>query len=315
MVYFTSMKTKIIFSVIFVILVSAAIILLYKTRSGRPEIKNGRASLASRKREWGKLEKAIGKKVTGFKGTVGIVIKDLDTGREIAFNKNTLMPSASLVKIPIMLSCFYAAQDGKIGLKDIVSLKSSERVAGSKVLGNMPSGSRFTVEELFDPMITQSDNAAANALIDVLGFDTLNGYFKKMGLRNTNIARHMMDFKEREEGEENYTSTADMAYLLEKLYRKQFLNREVSDRCLSLLGGQKINDRIPRKLPRDGVFVAHKTGLERHVCHDVGIVYTQTGNFLICVLVKHDSKLARPAKKFISNIALLTYNYYRGLSK
>jgi beta-lactamase class A len=169
---------------------------------------------------------------------------------EIAFNEDTLIPSASLVKIPIMLSCFYAAEDGKISLKDAISLKSSEKVAGSRVLGKEPAGSVFTVEELFNPMITQSDNAAANILIDLLGLGTLNTYFKKMGLKNTNIARKMMDFKERREGEENYTTAGDMAYLLEKLYYKKFLNKGVSEKCLELLGQQKINDRIPRKLPR-----------------------------------------------------------------
>ena len=80
-----------------------------------------------------------------------------------------------------------------------------------------------------------------------------------------------------------------------------------------LLGQQKVNDRIPRNLPKEGIAIAHKTGLERHVCHDVGIVYTPKGNFLICVLVKHENKLAKPAKKFISDIALLTYNYYQSL--
>ena len=79
------------------------------------------------------------------------------------------------------------------------------------------------------------------------------------------------------------------------------------------MGGQKINDRIPRKLPKDGTFIAHKTGLERHVCHDVGIVYTDKGNFLICVLARHQDRFAKSAKKFISDIAYLAYNYYRHL--
>lgn len=203
--------------------------------------------------------------------------------------------------------------NGKITLKDTVSLKSSEKVRGSKILGNKPPGSVFTVEELLEPMITQSDNTAANVLIDFLGFDTLNAYFKKMGLKSTNISRKMLDFEERKEGEENYTTAEDMGYLLERLYHKNFLNKDVSERCLVLLGQQKINDRIPRKLPKNGTFIAHKTGLEKHICHDVGIVFTQKGNFIICVLIKHKDKLARQAKKLISDIALLTYNYYQSL--
>ena len=268
--------------------------------------------LNRRKSGWLRLKNTLENKVRYFKGTVGLVVEDLDTGWEIAYNGNTLIPSASLVKVPIMLSCFYAAQDGKINLKDTITLKSSDKVSGSKVLGNYSTGSVFTVEELFNPMITQSDNAAANILIDYVGFDTLNTYFSKIGLKNTNIARKMMDFAERREGEENFTTAEDMAYLLEELYYRRFLNKDVSEKCLEILGQQKINDRIPRKLPR-GTFVLHKTGLERHVCHDVGIVFTNRGNFLICVLAKHEDKFAKATKKFISEVTLLVFNYYQNI--
>jgi len=307
------MKTKLVFLIILITILGAGLFFSYKVLvNHNQQIKSGQILLEKRKKAWLKLKNTLENKVMNFRGRVGIVVEDLDTEWEIAFNEDTLIPSASLIKVPIMLSCFYAAEDGKITLKDTISLKSSEKVAGSRVLGREPAGSVFTVEELFSPMITQSDNAAANILIDFLGFDTLNVYFKKMGLKNTNIARKMMDFKERREGDENYTTAGDMAYLLEELYYKKFLNKEVSEKCLKLLGEQKINDRIPRKLPR-GTYVVHKTGLEKHVCHDVGIVFTNKGNFLICVLAKHEDRFARHTKKFISDVTLLTYNYYQNL--
>jgi beta-lactamase class A len=134
-----------------------------------------------------------------------------------------------------------------------------------------------------------------------------------MGLKNTNLSRKMLDFTERREGVENYTTAREMAYLLETLYRKKFLNKDVSDKCLRLLGQQKINDRIPRGLPK-GTLAAHKTGLENHICHDVGIVYTDKGDFLICVLVRHFDRFAKPAKEFISHLSSLAYNYYQNLN-
>ncbi|MHB8155279.1 MAG: serine hydrolase [Candidatus Omnitrophota bacterium] len=302
-------KKKVILIILFIVI---GLFFLYKNYENRIHtIKNNQILLEKKRQAWLKLKDVLENKIRHFKGTVSLVVTNLDNNWEIAFNKDMLIPSASLVKIPIMLSCFYAAQDGKISLKDTIALKSSDKVSGSKVLGKDPAGSVFTVEELFNPMITQSDNVAANILIDFLGFDTLNSYFKKMGLKNTNIARKMMDFKERREGVENYTTAQDMAYLLEKLYYQKFLNKDVSEKCLKLLGQQRINDRIPRKLPKNGAFIAHKTGLERHICHDVGIVFTNKGNFLICVLVKHENKFAKPAKKLISNMALLIYNYYQ----
>ena len=306
------MKKKIVFFIILSAIIGAGLFFSYKVYKKHQIIVKEKYLLDRKKDEWLRLKSILENKVRYFKGTVGLVVEDLDTGRQIACNENTLIPSASLVKVPIMLSCFYAAQEGRIGLKDTIALKSSDKVSGSKVLGNYPAGSVFTVEELFNPMITQSDNAAANILIDYVGFDVLNIYFKKIGLKNTNIARKMMAFIERREGEENYTTAKDMAYLLEELYYKRFLNKDISEKCLELLGQQKINDRIPKKLPR-GTFVMHKTGLERHVCHDVGIVFTSRGNFLICVLARHEDKFARATKKFISEVTLLIFNYYQNI--
>lgn len=304
------MKIKIKLLIISLVAITTAAFLSYDIYKKHLVIAAEQRLLERKKTAWLGLKKDLKSKLAGFKGKIGLVVEDLDAGWTISFNEDTLMPSASLVKIPIMLSCFYAQQEGRLNLKDSVKLKSFQRVSGSKALGNSPIGSRFVIEELFDPMITLSDNSAANALIGLMGFTDWNIYFKKMGLKNTNIVRNMMDFKSRRRGQENYTTAADMAYILEKLYRRQFLNREISEKCLLLLSQQKINDRIPRKLPQDEILAVHKTGLERHICHDAGIVYTRKGNFLICVLVKHENKFAQPAKKLISEIALSTYNYY-----
>lgn len=264
--------------------------------------------LNRKKAGWLSLKKNLANKIGNFKGKVGLVVEDLSTGWVISFNDDHLIPSASLVKVPIMLSYFYAAQENKINLTDNIKFRSFKKPPRPS---RSSTASYFVVEALFDPMITVSDNSATNALIDLLGFDTLNGYFKKMGLKNTNLSRKMLDFKSRKKGIENYTTAADMAYILRKLYHKQFLSREVSEKCLVLLSGQKINDRIPKALPGDEISVAHKTGLERHICHDVGIVYTPKGDFLICVLVKHGNRFAHPAKQLISDIALATYNFYK----
>lgn len=306
------MRTKIILLVLVSVAFCAGAFFSYKIYRKYQAVSKEQIILERRKAAWAQLEGKLQNKVRNFKGTVGLVVEDLDTEWEISFNKDTLIPSASLVKVPIMVACFYAAEDKRINLNDEVRIKPSEIVAGSKETGNKASGSVFTIEGLFRPMITESDNTAANVLIDLLGFDALNGYFKKMGLKNTNIARKMLDFEKRKEGEENYTTAQDMAYLLEALYHETILNKYVSRKCLELLGEQKINDRIPKKLPK-GIFIAHKTGLEKYVCHDVGIVFTDKGNFLICILTKHNDIFSKPAKKFISDATLLTYNYYRSL--
>jgi len=68
-----------------------------------------------------------------------------------------------------------------------------------------------------------------------------------------------MDLKWRKAGIENYTTAEDMALLLEKIYNGDLVSKEASGHMLEILKRQKVNDRLPKGLPRDMV-VAHKTG-------------------------------------------------------
>jgi len=259
---------------------------------------------------WNKLKEKIILHTRMFNQDAAIVVKDLSTGWEIAINEDRLFPSASIVKIPIMASFISASAQGRLDLADKLTLRNRYKVLGSGILKSYAGGTEFSLEQLIELMITQSDNTAANILIDYLGFDYLNNSFKKLGLNNTNIVRKMMDFKKRKNGIENFTSAQDLVYILEKIYKRQLINEELSKKCIEILKKQKVKDRIPAKLPPNTI-VANKTGLENGVCHDAGIVFTRKGDFIICVLTKHSYKTSRPAKRFISQIALDTYNFYQ----
>lgn len=265
--------------------------------------------LARRKACWQKLKDSIEAEAGLFKAKSGIVIKDLRFGWEIKHNADEVFASASLVKIPVMAAVFKAASEGEVSLQQQVVLTNGHKTSGSGVLKEKPAGTRLSVEELMRLMITESDNTAANIMIDLLGFDYCNDFFKKEGLGKTNLVRKMMDFASRKNGIENYTTASDMAAILEKMYFGKLINPSVSRKCLWFLKMQKIRDRIPARLPEETV-VAHKTGLEYAICHDVGIVFAAKGDFLICVLTK-GSRKARPAKRFISRIAQHAYNCYQ----
>lgn len=273
------------------------------------ETEKARILLEKRKTDWLILEQSLSQQINSFNGESGILIKDLQSNWEISFNKDKLFPSASIVKIPIMVSCFYAMQNGKLKYDSAIRLKSADKASGSGVLKNMPTGKEISVAELLELMITKSDNTAANMLIDRLGFEYLNKSFKSYGVKNTNLSRKMVDFKSRSQGIENYTTAEDIALVLEKIYRGEIINQEVSKQCIDLLKKQKINDRIPKHLPEE-VVVAHKTGLERFVCHDAGIVYTPNGDFIICALIKHSKTTSKSAKEFIANVAEIAYQHF-----
>ncbi|MFH1995600.1 MAG: serine hydrolase [Candidatus Omnitrophota bacterium] len=267
------------------------------------------ADFSRRRAAFGSLKDSVEAEASRFSGEAGVIIRDLGSGWEIAIGDDTTFPSASVVKIPIMAACFYAVKKGDLDLGETITLKGAHKVLGSGVLKAKPSGEKYSVKELIRLMIAESDNTATNILIDRLGFDYLNDMFREMGLEDTNIDRKMMDFEKRRKGIENYTSAKDIALLLDRMYRGKLIDRETSDQCIEFLKEQRSKNRIPAKLPPD-IPVAHKTGLERGICHDAGIVFTPKGDLLICVLTKHTDRSSRQAKKFISHVAARAY-YYR----
>ena len=279
------------------------------SRMREEQVRIKREELTKRKAAWARLKKKISPEISGHSAVIGLVIKDLDTGWALTNDENTPIPSASVVKVPIMMACYLAAEDKKITLDDEETLTSKDKTAGSGLLKDASAGKECTIRELIELMITHSDNTAANMVINILGLEDMNKYFARLGLKHTNLARKMMDFQARKHGVENYTTAHEMAYLLEKLYRGLFINPAVSKRCLDTLANQKVNDRISRGLP-EGTLVAHKTGLENGLCHDVGIVYTDKGNFLISIVTKHNYKYAQPMKKMIARISADVYAYY-----
>ncbi|MCS7231096.1 MAG: serine hydrolase [Elusimicrobiota bacterium] len=238
---------------------------------------------------------------------ISIYIKDLSTQHIIDINSKEPIPAASIIKIPIMTAVYYLVDKGEISLDDLLTYKKKHRCGGAGIIKNYHYGKKYKVKELIDLMISISDNVATHMLIDYVGMERLNLIFKRLGLKNTNINRYVMDLVSRDKGIENYTTAEDIGMLLEKIYKKELISREYSTEMLLLLMRQKITDRIPKKLPKE-VVVAHKTGLMRNVCHDTGIVYTKNGDFIICVLIENIN--CKLAKDIISEIAYKTYSLY-----
>lgn len=186
----------------------------YGLRTLTPEEKQALYNL--RQERWEANSRNILKRLSSFRGEAGIVVKDLQTGWTFLHNEDQLFPAASLIKIPIMVACFKAAQEGRLDLKEKYVLKRKDRVGGSGILRRMRSGRVFTYEQLIDYMVTHSDNIATNVLIARLGFDYINSVFKQLGLEKTVLNRKMIDFSARDQGLENYTTAAEITQLLEK---------------------------------------------------------------------------------------------------
>ena len=82
---------------------------------------------------------------------------------------------------------------------------------------------------------------------------------------------------------ENYISAGDIAYLLEKIYNKELIDKKYSEEMISILKNQRLNGKIPFFLQsiKPKIEIAHKTGEDTNITHDVGIVFDKEP-FIIC---------------------------------
>lgn len=259
-------------------------------------------------REFDRMIGEMRREVARFRGRSAIYVKNLENGKIWTHNAEGLFPSASLIKVPVMIGVYEKISGGEIRLDQPLILTKSARRSGSGQLKWRRNGERFTVRELLTEMISVSDNIAQEMLIQTVGLDYLQDRFRTFGLQHTNITRGGLSLASWTRVE-NHTTAREMALLLEHLYRGRKFGAEASAEMLELMRHVKYQDRLPKYLPQ-GFGLAHKTGLLRRACHDVGIVYSPAGDYIICVLTSNAPSY-RIAKRYISKIGSISYRYFQ----
>jgi beta-lactamase class A len=201
----------------------------------------------------------------------GIAVKDLGGtfgGEGVGVGEDLVFESASLIKVLILAELLRQVDKGQISLDD-------------------PLGDS-TVGRLAKSMIVVSDNAAANLLMDRVGFEEINTLARDLGLKDTHLSRHMLDYEVRGSGKDNLTSASDMVTLFSAIWKGEFLSSDSRKLALSILRRQRLNEKIPAALPL-GTFIAHKTGELPSIEHDAGVVILPDGAFAIAVLTEGDN--------------------------
>jgi len=233
-------------------------------------------------------------------------VKDCQTEQFFISEKlEDTFSSASLIKVPILLAVLHYLESNNQSLEQEMKIAPEAWVDFSVISEQRLEHS--TIYELLVWMIITSDNTATNVLIDFLGMDALNHYFRQIGLKQTTIQRKMMDFTRLEQGFENTTSASDMALLFSRIYRRDLLSSAFSELTIDILSRQRIHESLSRYLV-DDVKLAHKTGGLDSVDHDTGIVYSSSGDYLIGVFVTEVTNNDY-ARQLIGRISKVVYEY------
>src|SRR4030081_865748 len=198
-----------------------------------------------------KLEKSILDIDRNLDGVMGVAIVDLTDGHKYFLHENDVFAQASSIKICVLAELYRQAQQGKLKLTDVYIVNAADLVQDSDIMGGLTPGvTKITLRDLAYMMVAVSDNSATNVLIDRVGMDSVNALLDSLGLTHTRLRRKMMDLKAAAEGRENVATPGEMMALLEALYRRKFLNPQLSDDLFNVLSTPK-ESYIPRELPED----------------------------------------------------------------
>ena len=208
------------------------------------------------------LEKQIRELVSGFHGTVGIYVHDLKKDRVASFNADTIFPTASVVKIPIMIGIMNRIQNKELDFHQVMIYKDTMKYdPGEDVLASFKPDEKILLSKLMLLSISLSDNTASLMLQGIAGGgQRINQLMDSLGYLYTRVnSRTPGREKEREIYGWGQTTPREIARLMEQIEKGEILSQRSSDRMLRTLGRQYWDEVAISQIPPN-IFVASKSG-------------------------------------------------------
>ncbi len=265
--------------------------------------------------EYKPIESQISKKVTAMQlqgvSSYSVYFRDLSLGRWVGINENSSYAPASMMKVVIMIAYYKKAENDSKILNTKLTYSSSTAEEIAEIPYQSPSGltvgSGYTIEELIESMIINSDNGAKNALLDNLEKSNLDDVYTDLGLPNPSKI-------------DNYQiSPKQYSLLLRILYNSTYLSRTFSEKSLSIMSKANFSEGLSAGLPGD-IKISQKfgqhvdvpsTGLAQTTLSDCGVIYHKSHPYILCVMTKgYDISELTKAISGISEIVWQQVNLY-----
>jgi D-alanyl-D-alanine carboxypeptidase (penicillin-binding protein 5/6) len=234
--------------------------------------------------------------ISSHRGDVAVAVKHLKTGETFFHRENVPMPTASLIKFPVMVEAYRQAEAKKIDLDRLVELKAADKVPGSGILTkHFSPGAKITLRDAIRLMIVYSDNTATNLVLDQIGIASVSKTMGNLGLPQTKINAKVfrrdtsIDAAASRKFGLGSTTAKETIQLYELLYQDKLAgaNKKLCDEMRQHLYLCEDRFKLARFLP-DGTKFAHKGGAVSAVRTDAGVIETPTGPIAVCVLTANN---------------------------
>lgn len=273
------------------------------------------ASVAAAQKEDKKLQKEIQTLIKNFNGDIGVYVKDLESGKTVAIAADTVFPTASIIKVPIMVGVMDKIAKGEIGYHQEVVYRDSLLYAGVDILGSFKQDEKIEISKLLMLMLTMSDNTASLWLQSLAGTGTrINTIMDSLGLKHTRV-------NSRTPGRESIrsiygwgqTTPREIATLVERIYKGDIISKGASDRMLRLLNRNYWDAVSISQLP-PYVTVFSKGGAVDESRNEVLLVKGKKSNYVFAVFTKNNKDQSwgnsNEAWELTRKISALLWNHF-----
>ena len=240
-----------------------------------------------------KLQQQLEILATGFKGDVGIYVKDLHTGKTVSINADSIFPTASMVKVPILIGIMDKLNKGELKYHQELTYKDSLFYAGSDLLASLKNNEKVELSKVIMLMLTTSDNTASLWLQSLAGTGTrINQILDSIGYTATRVNSRTPG---REAGRDQFgwgqTSPKEMASIFEALANRDLMDTASSDKMLRLLGRNYWDEEALSQIPPD-VFVASKNGAVNASRSEAMYVSGKNARYVFCICTKNNKDIS-----------------------
>ncbi|MEO6819137.1 MAG: serine hydrolase [Ginsengibacter sp.] len=234
------------------------------------------------------LQKKIESLFKSFNGEVGIYVQNLNDKSVVAINADTIFPTASMVKVPILIGIMHQIHDGVLQYHQSMTYTDSLFYSeGDDMLASFKSGEKIELSKVILLMMSTSDNAASLWLQGLTGGTKINNYLDSLGMKATRV-------NSRTEGRKlNYnqygwgqTTPAEMAELLKMIVDNKIIDKTISERMLRVMGRQYWDEEAISQIPPN-IFIASKSGAVDASRSEVLYVNSATP-YIFCICTKNN---------------------------
>lgn len=227
-------------------------------------------------------------------GRTSIAVMPL-TGSQTVIVNNGAQRAGSLITLFILVTAYDQVHQNNWQMQDRYTLRAEDKVGGTGTLHTLPAGSQLTYAEIAKRMITDSDNTAANIMLDrVGGVSAINSEVAQLDLKDTKMARRLMDTAALKAGRDNYTSVRDVATILQRLANYRLISKRVDQAMLTILKANTDHSKLVKNLPTRAT-IYNKTGDYQAygVQNDAAIVKNRQGTFIMTVMAADGEREAQ----------------------